>query len=152
MTKRMDAVSAAMRLIEDECDRVINMIGRPPLNSYHEGYALLAEEVDELWQEIKNKDHLRSQTAVLNEAVQVATVAIRIITDCCPEMLQASGRECNCGDLAWPERRLDYDKMREIHQQAKAAADRYAADKDSGKRSHDDIWDLVSQVIDREGK
>lgn len=44
----------------------------------HEGYAVLKEEVDELWDEIKKdgaKDRIRE------EAVQVAAMAIRIINE-----------------------------------------------------------------------
>ena len=50
----------------------------PKFVSYHEGYAVLKEELDELWDEIKgsqNKDRLRE------EAIQVGAMAIRFIND-----------------------------------------------------------------------
>lgn len=47
----------------------------PAFNSPHEGYAVLKEEVDELWEEIK-KNNLRNAE---KEAVQVAAMAIKFI-------------------------------------------------------------------------
>lgn len=53
-------------------------------NSLHEAYSVLLEEVDELWEEVKasQKDPTRIKFAK-NEAIQVATMAIRLIFDCC---------------------------------------------------------------------
>ena len=45
----------------------------------HEAYAVLLEETDELWDEIKKKDP--DQEKVRNEAIQVAAMAIRMIVD-----------------------------------------------------------------------
>ena len=53
-------------------------------NSSHEGYAVLKEEVDELWDCIKDNKHTTLED-LKGEAVQVADMAIRIITDCCEE-------------------------------------------------------------------
>ena len=49
-------------------------------NSAHEGYAVLLEEVDELWEEIKGNEEVAHMR---NEAVQIAAMAIRFIEDCC---------------------------------------------------------------------
>lgn len=50
-------------------------------NSAHEGYAVLKEEVDELWDEVKdrhaNKDNMRK------EAIQIAAMALRFVEDVC---------------------------------------------------------------------
>lgn len=51
--------------------------------SPHEGYGLLLEEVDELWDEVKKKPAKRSKSLMRNEACQVAAMAIRFMTDCC---------------------------------------------------------------------
>ena len=51
-------------------------------HSMHEGYAVLKEEVDELWDDIKSKDR---NTRPYMEAVQVAAMAIRFLIDCCTE-------------------------------------------------------------------
>jgi len=48
-------------------------------NSFHEGYAILKEEVDELWEEIKNKKQSKNKIRI--EAIQVAAMAIRLIYD-----------------------------------------------------------------------
>lgn len=59
-----------------ECKSAISKF--PKFASYHEGYAVLKEEVDELWDEIKgiqNKDRLRE------EATQIGAMAIRFIND-----------------------------------------------------------------------
>lgn len=46
-------------------------------NSPHEGYAVIKEEVDELWDAVKAND----LTAARIEAVQVAAMALRFLTD-----------------------------------------------------------------------
>jgi len=57
----------------------------PNFHSYHEGYAVLKEEVDELWDAIKTKDFDPDQ--IKKEAIQVAAMALRFLTDCCDEEL-----------------------------------------------------------------
>ncbi|TDK87552.1 hypothetical protein EUA02_26870 [Mycobacterium paragordonae] len=49
----------------------------PPFNSPHEGYAVLREEVDELWDDVK-ADRLEASIA---EAVQVGAMAMRYVTE-----------------------------------------------------------------------
>ena len=44
--------------------------------SYHEAYAVILEEVDELWDELKKKD--KDILAVYSEAIQVAATAYRL--------------------------------------------------------------------------
>lgn len=57
----------------------------PAFHSAHEGYAVLLEEVDELWQEIKVKRALDYPQAerMRAEAIQVAAMAVRFIEDVC---------------------------------------------------------------------
>ena len=53
---------------------------KPSFHSTHEGYAVLKEEVDELWSEIKtNKTFDRANLLMVNEAVQVAAMAIKFV-------------------------------------------------------------------------
>ena len=47
--------------------------------SRHEGYAVILEEMDELWDEIKRKD--QRSVAIQREAVQVAAMAVRFLLD-----------------------------------------------------------------------
>ena len=51
-----------------------------PMHSVHEGYAVLKEEVDELWDEIKRND----LHAARKEAVQVAAMALAFIREVTP--------------------------------------------------------------------
>jgi hypothetical protein len=50
---------------------------RRPLNSPHEGFAVIREEVDELWEAVR-RDDLK---AALAEAVQVGAMAVRFLVD-----------------------------------------------------------------------
>lgn len=49
----------------------------PAFNSMHEGWAILREEVDELWDEVKGNDREKA----VAEAKQVAAMALRFIHD-----------------------------------------------------------------------
>jgi hypothetical protein len=53
----------------------------PKFNSHHEGYAVLLEEVDELWEEIKKKKDDRDKNKMIVEAIQIAAMALRFIKD-----------------------------------------------------------------------
>lgn len=52
-----------------------------PMRSAHEGFAILLEEVDELWDEVKKKESDRAKMRA--EALQVAAMAIRFAQDVC---------------------------------------------------------------------
>jgi hypothetical protein len=49
----------------------------PKFNSGHEGYAVIAEELDELWADVKAND----TRAARREAIQVAAMAVRFLLD-----------------------------------------------------------------------
>lgn len=51
-------------------------------NSAHEGWAVIFEELDELWDEVKLKHP--DKVAMRKEAIQVAAMAIRFIHDIIP--------------------------------------------------------------------
>jgi hypothetical protein len=55
--------------------------GHAPLNSLHEGYAVILEEVDELWEEVRKKRSQRDPRAILTELVQIAAMAQRTAED-----------------------------------------------------------------------
>lgn len=66
-----------------EYERAISL--HPKFNSRHEGYAILKEEIDELWEEIK-KNHVNDTSAkyvMRKEAIQCAAMSLRFIKDCC---------------------------------------------------------------------
>lgn len=54
-----------------------------PMNSAHEGYAVLLEEVDELWEEVRKQTRDRSPEAMRTECVQIAAMAVRFVRDVC---------------------------------------------------------------------
>lgn len=49
----------------------------PPFNSAHEGYAVLMEELDEVWDAVK----ANRLDAAIAEAVQVGAMAVRFVAD-----------------------------------------------------------------------
>lgn len=58
------------------------LASHPSFNSAHEGWAVLREEVDELWDEVKKRPSARDVEAMKVEAIQVAAMAIRFVLDC----------------------------------------------------------------------
>ena len=52
-----------------------------PQSSYHEGYAVLLEEVDELWDEVKKKTSNRNHGDTLKELVQIASCSQKMAED-----------------------------------------------------------------------
>ena len=71
-------------------DRRIRMAG---FHSGHEGYAVILEELDELWEHVRRDD---TEGAGL-EAVQVAAMALRFLVELCDE---SSGGGNVCGICA----------------------------------------------------
>lgn len=51
------------------------------LNSVHEAYAVIMEEIEEFWDEVKKRGERRDKTAMAEELVQVAAMCIRTIED-----------------------------------------------------------------------
>jgi len=52
-----------------------------PQASLHEAYAVILEEVDELWDEVKKKRQNRSQGKILGELIQIAAMCQRAAED-----------------------------------------------------------------------
>jgi len=57
----------------------------PAMNSAHEGYAVLLEEVDELKAHVWTNQKRRDISAMKKEAIQVAAMAIRFAYEVCNE-------------------------------------------------------------------
>jgi hypothetical protein len=55
----------------------------PPLKSAHEGYAVLLEEVEELWAHVKTNQKRRDLAEMRKEAIQAAAMALRFVSDIC---------------------------------------------------------------------
>ena len=75
-----DRYSVAIALVRRELARAV-LKHTTPMRSAHEGYAILKEEVDEMWDEIK-ANRLHPARA---EAIQVAAMALRFLVDINPE-------------------------------------------------------------------
>lgn len=76
-------LSVAVNQVLAEYERASMTHG--PMRSPHEGYAVLLEEVDELWDEIKRKPSEQTAKRLREEAVQVAAMALRFLVDICAE-------------------------------------------------------------------
>ena len=53
----------------------------PVFHGPHEGYAVILEEMDELWDEIRRKPNDRLSIRLREEAAQVAAMALRFMID-----------------------------------------------------------------------
>lgn len=53
----------------------------PKFNSLHEGYAVILEELDELWDLIKSSKDIRHTQAMVGECVQIAAMCVRFVED-----------------------------------------------------------------------
>ena len=63
--------------IQQEIDRAIRLY--QPMTSPHEAYAIILEEVDEFWDEVKQTHHNKMELG--KQLKQVAAMAIRAIHD-----------------------------------------------------------------------
>ena len=52
-------------------------------NSAHEGYAVILEELDELWDQVKKRPELRNSYELRKEATQVAAMSLAFMLECC---------------------------------------------------------------------
>lgn len=50
-----------------------------PFGSFHEGYAVVLEEFDELWEEIKKKDF--DMSTIKKEAIQTSAMLLAFLTE-----------------------------------------------------------------------
>jgi len=69
---------AAIKEIIQEYKRATDKFGC--FASTHEGYAVILEELDELWDEIKKNS---DKETMRKEAIQVAAMGFRFVVDCC---------------------------------------------------------------------
>ncbi len=67
----------------EEAERAI--ASWPAFNSAHEAYAVLLEEVDELWDHVKSNQLRRDVSAMRRECIQVAAMALRFAAEVCNE-------------------------------------------------------------------
>lgn len=76
---KLDCVEEAASEAVAEVRRAMTLFG--PFKNGHEGWAIIREEVDELWDEVKHNkatDHVARQR---KEAIQIATMALRFVVE-----------------------------------------------------------------------
>jgi hypothetical protein len=79
-------VKAKEGLLSAAWEELVNAeLNYPPFNTCHEGYAVLLEEVDELWAHVKMRQGRRDIEAMRKEAIQVAAMALRFAYDLCDD-------------------------------------------------------------------
>ncbi len=71
----------ASELILQEFTRASKLY--PQFHSNHEGYAVLKEEVDELWDAIKKSKDVKADEHIKHEIIQVGAMALRFLNDLC---------------------------------------------------------------------
>lgn len=74
-----DPIKEALTLAEAELRSAVDRYS--PFHSAHEGYAIMLEEVHELWEEVKKSPRKRDYEAMHAEAIQVCAMALRFIVD-----------------------------------------------------------------------
>lgn len=76
---------AVDKILSDIREEVLSAMTKfPPFSSAHEGYAVLDEERDELWEHVRGKQGGgRDVEAMRQEAIQVAAMALRFVHDIC---------------------------------------------------------------------
>lgn len=74
ITLDMDRVSSS---VLHELDKAVTK--HKPMNSPHEAYAVLLEEMDEFWDEVKQQVHSKSR--MYKELLQISAMAQRAIID-----------------------------------------------------------------------
>lgn len=77
-------VSTSSKVCEEIRNELLQaMANWPPHNSAHEAYAVLHEELDELWEHVKTNQKRRDIVAMRKKCIQVAAMAARFAIECC---------------------------------------------------------------------
>lgn len=63
--------------IETELDYANKL--HPPFKSLHEAYAVILEELDEFWDEVKKKESKRDRENIKSELIQISAMCVKTI-------------------------------------------------------------------------
>ena len=80
--EKQDNILGILGEIRSEVTRATNMY--LPMNSSHEAYAVIKEEFDEFWDEVKAYNLLKGRDTrprMREELIQLAAMAVRAVTD-----------------------------------------------------------------------
>jgi len=75
----------ALEKVADELHRARVVLGHGPMNSAHEGYAVIEEEFDELKNHVWMKQKNRDLAEMRKEAIEVAAMAVAFAVEVCSE-------------------------------------------------------------------
>ena len=73
------AIKRTVHAVEGELARAMSL--HPSYNSSHEAYAVILEELDEFWEEVRKKTEERSGDSMRTELLQIAATALRSVID-----------------------------------------------------------------------
>ncbi len=76
-----ERILEALGLVEQELLRAMQL--HDSMTSAHHGYAVILEELDELWDEVKKRSSIRDLDHMWREAIQVAAMGLRFAIDVC---------------------------------------------------------------------
>ena len=65
-----------LRDVAEQLSKAIRKRGGRRMASTHEGWAMVMEEVDELWDEVKRKQDKQRPKRMRKEAIQIAVAAV----------------------------------------------------------------------------
>lgn len=71
----------SLEAIETEFLRASDLY--PDLHSNHEGYAVIKEEVDELWDEVKKSKDTKGNERIRHELIQIGAMVVRYLDNLC---------------------------------------------------------------------
>jgi hypothetical protein len=78
---RSQSVDVFLDLVQTEIQRA-RAKHPTPIHSIAEGYAVILEELDEFWDEVRRQHGARDKDAMLKELVQIAAMCMRTAEDC----------------------------------------------------------------------
>lgn len=78
MPDQQNETALLLGLVDDELRRAMTRFA--PFNSPHEGWAVIREELDELWEHVKANTGKGPEART--EAIQIAAMALRYALDC----------------------------------------------------------------------
>jgi len=79
MITRLDELRGLLQQIGEEVARAEAL--HAPINSVHEGYSVILEELDEFWEQVRMKRKDRDPEKMRAELIQTAAMCIRTIRD-----------------------------------------------------------------------
>ena len=74
-------VIESLNAIETEYYRAIKLYSN--FHSNHEGYAVIKEEIDELWDAIKKTKSTVGNEKIRDELIQIGAMVVRYLNDLC---------------------------------------------------------------------